>query len=75
MYFPVLINEVSSGYPLVLQLRSGNSQSGKGVAGILRWLFWRLKRAFPGVRLILSLKAQWLLHPRSSTTQTEIAQL
>jgi hypothetical protein len=49
MYFPVLINEAKSGYPLVLQLRAGNSHPGKGVAGILRWLFWRLKRAFPGV--------------------------
>jgi Transposase DDE domain group 1 len=53
MYFPVLINEASSGYPLVLQLRDGNSHSGKGVAGILRWLFWRLKKAMPGVRIIL----------------------
>jgi hypothetical protein len=33
MYFPVLINEVRTGYPLVLQLRAGNSHSGKGVAG------------------------------------------
>lgn len=41
IYFPVLINEASSGYPLVLQLRAGNSHPGKGVAGILRWLFWR----------------------------------
>jgi hypothetical protein len=38
MYFPVLINEAKSGYPLVLQLRQGNSHPGKGVAGILRWL-------------------------------------
>jgi len=53
MYFPVLINEASSGYPLVLQLRAGNSHPGKGVAGILRWLFWRLKRAWPEVRIIL----------------------
>jgi hypothetical protein len=37
MYFPVLINEASSGYPLVLQLRAGNSHPGKGVVGILRW--------------------------------------
>jgi hypothetical protein len=29
MYFPVLINEASTGYPLVLQLRAGNSHSGK----------------------------------------------
>ncbi len=28
MYFPVLINEASSGYPLVLQLRAGNSHPG-----------------------------------------------
>ena len=35
IYFPVLINEASSGYPLVLQLRAGNSHSGKGVAGIV----------------------------------------
>jgi hypothetical protein len=61
MYFPVLINEASSGYPLVLQLRAGNSHSGKGVAGILRWLFWRLKRAFPGVRLILRADAGFAL--------------
>jgi hypothetical protein len=61
MYFPVLINEASSGYPLVLQLRSGNSHPGKGVAGILRWLFWRLKRAFPGVRIILRADAGFAL--------------
>ena len=53
IYFPVLINEASSGYPLVLQLRAGNSHPGKGVAGILRWLFWRLRKAMPGVRIIL----------------------
>ncbi len=53
MYFPVLINEADSGYPLILELRAGNSHSGKGVAGILRWLFWRLKRAWPQVQIIL----------------------
>jgi len=52
IYFPVLINEAASGYPLVLQLRAGNSHPGKGVAGILRWLFWRLRKAMPGVRII-----------------------
>jgi len=61
MYFPVLINEASSGYPLVVQLRAGNSHPGKGVAGLLRWLFWRLKRAFPGVRLILRADAGFAL--------------
>lgn len=61
MYFPVLINEATSGYPLVLQLRAGNSHPGKGVAGILRWLFWRLKRAFPGVRIILRADAGFSL--------------
>lgn len=61
MYFPVLINEASSGYPLVLQLRAGNSHPGKGVAGLLRWLFWRLQRAFPGVRLILRADAGFAL--------------
>jgi hypothetical protein len=61
MYFPVLINEAHSGYPVVLQLRAGNSHPGKGVAGILRWLFWRLKRAFPGVRLILRADAGFAL--------------
>ena len=53
MYFPVLINEAESGYPLILQLRAGNSHSGKGIAGILRWLFWRLKKAWPQVKIIL----------------------
>ncbi len=47
------INEASSGYPLVLQLRPGNSHPGKGVAGLLRWLFWRLRRAWPGVQMTL----------------------
>ena len=61
MYFPVLINEAGSGYPLVLQLRAGNSHPGKGVAGILRWLFWRLKRAFPSVRIILRADAGFAL--------------
>jgi hypothetical protein len=61
MYFPVLINEASSGYPLVLQLRAGNSHPGKGVAGLLRWLFWRLKREFPGVQLVLRADAGFSL--------------
>lgn len=61
MYFPVLINEASSGYPLVLQLRAGNTHSGKGVAGILRWLFWRLKTAFPLTRLVLRADAGFAL--------------
>ncbi|MBD3886930.1 IS1380 family transposase [Phormidium tenue FACHB-886] len=61
MYFPVLINQASSSYPLVLQLRAGNSHPGKGVAGILRWLFWRLKRAFPGVAMILRADAGFAL--------------
>jgi len=61
MYFPVLINDAKTGYPLVLQLRAGNSHPGKGVAGILRWLFWRLKRAFPGVRIILRADAGFAL--------------
>ena len=61
MYFPVLINEASSGYPLVLQLRAGNSHLGIGVTGILRWLFWRLKRAWPGVRIILRADAGFSL--------------
>lgn len=53
MYFPILINEAKSGYPLVLELRAGNSHPGKGINGILRWLFWRLKKAWPGVKIIL----------------------
>lgn len=61
MYFPVLINEAKSGYPLVLQLRAGNSHPGKGVAGILRWLFWRLRKAFPKVRLVLRADAGFAL--------------
>ena len=61
MYFPVLINEASSGFPLVLQLRAGNSHPGKGVAGILRWLFWRLKRAWPDVSITLRADAGFSL--------------
>ncbi len=61
IYFPVLINEAESGFPLVLQLRAGNSHAGKGVAGILRWLFWRLKRAWPGVEIVLRADAGFSL--------------
>ena len=53
MYFPILINEASSGFPLVSKLRAGNSHAGKGISGILRWLFWRLRKAWPGVKIIL----------------------
>ena len=53
MYFPVLINEASSGFPVVAQLRAGNTHPGKGVAVVLRWLFWRLRRAWPGVNIEL----------------------
>ena len=38
---------------LSLELRAGNSHPGKGVSGILRWLFWRLKKAWPQVKIIL----------------------
>lgn len=61
MYFPVLINEASSGYPIVLQLRAGNSHPGKGVASLLRWLFWRLKRAWPGVKIVFRADAGFAL--------------
>lgn len=53
IYFPVLINEAQSGYPLIVHLRPGNSHAGKGVLGLLRWLFWRLRKAWPDVKIIL----------------------
>ena len=53
IYFPVLVNEASSGYPLIWHLRPGNSHAGKGVLGLLRWLFWRLRKAWPDVKIIL----------------------
>jgi len=53
MYFPVLINEANTGYPLVMQLRAGNSHSGKGIVSLLRWLLWRIKKAMPKVEIIV----------------------
>lgn len=53
MYHPVMINHASSGFPLLLQLRAGNSHAGKGIKALLRWLFWRIKKAFPEVSLTL----------------------
>lgn len=53
MYYPIMINHAGSGFPVVIQLRAGNSHAGKGVVGILRWLFWRLKKAFPGTKITL----------------------
>lgn len=61
MYFPILINEAESGFPLVCQLRPGNSHSGKAVAGILRWVFWRLKQVWPGVSIVLRADAGFSL--------------
>ena len=61
MYFPVLINEAKSAFPLLLQLRRGNSHAGKGLKGLLRWLFWRLKRAWPQVSIILRADAGFSL--------------
>lgn len=53
VYYPFLLNEAISGYPLLLELRPGNSHPGKGVVGLLRWLFWRFKKAWPGVQIVL----------------------
>jgi hypothetical protein len=53
VYYPVMINDAHTGYPLVLQLRAGNSHAGKGVASLLRWLFWRLRKAFPSTSITL----------------------
>ena len=61
MYFPVLLNEAQTGYPLVLQLRAGNSHPGKGMAGILRWVFWRLRQVWPQVRILLRADAGFAL--------------
>ena len=53
MYYPVQISEAKTGRPLVLHLRPGNSHAGKGIQGILAWLIWRLRRAWPAVRIVL----------------------
>lgn len=51
MYYPVQISEARSGCPLVVHLRPGNSHAGKGIKGILAWLIWRLRKAWPNVRI------------------------
>jgi len=51
MYYPVQINDAQSGRPLVVHLRPGNSHAGKGIRGILAWLIWRLRKAWPQVRI------------------------
>jgi hypothetical protein len=48
-----MINDAKTGFPLLLQLRAGNSHSGKGIKSLLRWLFWRLKKAFPETEIIM----------------------
>lgn len=53
MYHPVMINDAASGFPLVLLLRAGNSHAGKGVKGLLRWLFWRIRKQFPDIEIVL----------------------
>ena len=53
MYFPVQISDAKTGLPLVVHLRPGNSHSGKGVKGILAWLIWRLRKAWPEVKITI----------------------
>jgi len=53
MYHPVMINDATSGFPLALLLRAGNSHAGKGVKGLLRWLFWSIRKRFPGIAIVL----------------------
>jgi len=53
IYYPILINEAQSGYPLIVQLRPGNSHAGKGILSLLRWLFWRLRKAWGDVKITL----------------------
>lgn len=53
MYHPVMINDAKTGYPVLLELRAGNCHAGKGIKSLLRWLIWRLKQAFPNVRIIM----------------------
>ena len=53
MYFPVQISDAKMGVPIVELLRAGNKHPGKGIKGALRWLFWRIKKAFPAVKIIL----------------------
>lgn len=53
MYYPVQVSDAKSGRPILVVLRAGNSPAGKGCAAYLRWLFWRLRKAFPQSRVIL----------------------
>jgi hypothetical protein len=52
MYFPVQISDGIRGEPIVELLRAGNKCPGKGINGMLRWLFWRIRRVFPEVKII-----------------------
>jgi hypothetical protein len=53
MYFPVQISDAEMGVPIIELLRAGNKHPGKGIKGMLRWLFWRIRKRFPNVKIIL----------------------
>lgn len=53
MYYPVQISDAKTGFPIVVHLRPGNSHAGKGVKGILAWLIWRLRKAWPKVKITI----------------------
>lgn len=53
VYYPAQVSEAKSGRPVLVQLRPGNSHAGKGLVGQLAWLFCRLRKAWPGVRITL----------------------
>jgi DDE family transposase len=52
-YFPVLVFEGHSGFPLAGWLRPGTAHASWGVVDILAGLVAALRRAWPGVRILL----------------------
>jgi hypothetical protein len=52
-YFPLLVYEGHSGFPLAAWLRPGTAHASLGAVDILRPIVARLRRAWPGVRILL----------------------
>jgi hypothetical protein len=52
-YFPLLVYEGHSGFPLAAWLRPGTAHASLGAVDILRSIVQRLRRAWPAVRILV----------------------
>ncbi len=53
MYHPLLVFDGLSGFPMGAVLRPGNAHDARGAVSVLKRMIRKLKRAYPGVAIVL----------------------